>query len=191
MKWVLFFLVAFVGIFVGLLFMTGVAQKHVLPLAQRELRKIGLFASADTAGADSSNAAVAGQPAAAGDSAAVAAAGSPGDSATAGARPAGAAARAASLANAAQRAAVARALPAPRTPEQQARDAVIAKVYAEMAPEEAVKVLKQLDDATALAIVSHLKADKAAKILEAMGPERSVKLTQMWSSLGTEGAATP
>src|SRR5438067_1707100 len=56
LKWVSFFLVAFAGIFVGLLFATGVAQKQLLPMLRHRLAHAAPAArrGAAAGGADSS-----------------------------------------------------------------------------------------------------------------------------------------
>jgi hypothetical protein len=178
MKWMMFFVVSFVGIFAGLLFATGIAQKQVLPMIRQRL---GLPAVARTAPADSAQA---GAPATA------AAPAAPQKDSVA--SPAAAQLPVAEASMTPQKEAVGRSLAAPRTPEQQERDVLIAKVYAEMKPEDAVKVLSRLDDGTALAIVTHLKAAKAARLMEAFGPDRSTRITQLWSSgFAVEEKTTP
>jgi hypothetical protein len=179
MKWAVLFLVGFLVIFTGLMFATGVAQKHLIPVLK--MRATAAKAAPKGAGADSA-ATAAGGPAeaAAPDSAAAT---------PAAATPVATPAAPEADADAPVKDAVAKAVPQARTAEQQKADAALAKIYAEMKAEDAAKILRQLDDATAMAIVSHLKADKAARLLEAFGPERSVRLTQMWASMaGTEGA---
>jgi hypothetical protein len=157
-KWVGLFLVGFVAIFTGLLFATGVAQKHLIPVVKMQMAASRSKPAAAPAGAEAA----------------------PADSAAVAARPA-----------APQKAAVARALPQPRTAEQLKSDGALAKIYAEMKPEDAARILKQLDDVTAMAIVARMKADKAARLLEAFGPERSVRITQLWASMAgsSEGAS--
>jgi hypothetical protein len=180
-KWIGLFLAGFVAIFSGLLFATGVAQKHLIPVIKMQV------AAARAKPAAKSEAAAEGAPAAgaqvpAADSAVAAA------SAAAPAATPEAAVPAAAAVDPVKEA-VARAMPQPRSAEQQKNDAALAKIYAEMKPEDAARILRQLDDATAMAIVSHLKADKAARLLEAFGPERSVRITSMWAGMaGTEGA---
>lgn len=170
MKWIVFFFLSFAGIFTGLMFATGIAQKQVIPLVQKRFSAATGVATGAKKEAPADSSAAAAKPAA--------------DSVSAAPRTAAKAdSSAAPQADAAaQQQAVNRAVPQARTPEQQVRDALIAKVYAEMKPEDAAKILGRLDDPTALAILSHFKAPAAARLLEAMGPERSVRMTQMWAS---------
>ncbi len=177
-KWIAFFMIAFMGIFTGLLFATGVAQKQLIPMVRQRMG-MARVASADSS-ATASETAVPSAPRP--DS--VMAKAPEGSSAAATPAPAS---------DSPQKLAVQRAAGQARSPEQQERDGLIAKVYAEMDPLEAAKVLSRLDDPTALAIVTHLKASKAAKVLQAFGPERSTKITLMWANgpMATEGTVTP
>ncbi len=154
LKWIAFFALAFVGIFTGLLFATGIAQKQIFPSLKKQVG-MAPVAAAKPARADST---VAVRP----DSVPTVAVASV----------------------APELAPVKKPAPAPRSPEQQVRDASIAKVFASMDPDQAAKILNELDDPTALAILAKLKADQAAKVLQAIGSDRSVRLTRTWASVG-------
>lgn len=70
--------------------------------------------------------------------------------------------------------------------------ASLAKVYGAMAPAEAAPLLEQLDEATALRIVSRMKEKQVGEVLPRMSRERALVLTRALAGRGTAArAATP
>src|SRR5262249_48777649 len=64
----------------------------------------------------------------------------------------------------------------------------ITKIYESMKAEEAAPILDKLDDATAGAILSHMKEKQVAALLAAVKPDRAVTLTKLLSSHGAADA---
>ncbi|HWR40407.1 MAG TPA: magnesium transporter MgtE [Patescibacteria group bacterium] len=64
-----------------------------------------------------------------------------------------------------------------RKQEEAKRIGKLAKLYAEMKPDEAVVILKELDDNTVIQILERLEESQSAKILSLFDPKRAAKIS--------------
>lgn len=62
--------------------------------------------------------------------------------------------------------------------EEAKRISRLARLYAEMKPDEAVPILNQLDDPTVLAILNKMEDGQAAKLMSLFDARRAARLTQ-------------
>lgn len=62
--------------------------------------------------------------------------------------------------------------------EEAKRISRLARLYGEMKPDEAVPILKELDDPTVLAILAKMEDGQAAKIMALFDAKRAARLTQ-------------
>lgn len=62
--------------------------------------------------------------------------------------------------------------------EEAKRISKLARLYGGMKPEEATAIMKELDDATVLAIFGKMDEEQVAKILALFDPNRAARLTQ-------------
>jgi flagellar protein FlbB len=69
----------------------------------------------------------------------------------------------------------------PPSPEEAKNISRLARLYANMKPEEAAPILKELDDDLIVSILRKMEDEQAAKILAALDAERAANLTRLYA----------
>jgi flagellar protein FlbB len=69
----------------------------------------------------------------------------------------------------------------PLSPEEAKNISRLARLYANMKPEEAAPILKELDDDLIVSILRKMEDEQAAKILAALEAERAASLTRLYA----------